>query len=88
MTNSPPQPPPAPGPEAGPAKPAEPGPADPPGIAASILPERERDAARHPERDAQPPEALSREALSRLDDTAAAEQGTADNPPQTKRRGS
>ena len=52
MTDPSPQPPPAPPPEAAPVKPAEPGAKDPPGIAASILPERQRDAARHPEGDA------------------------------------
>jgi hypothetical protein len=48
MPRAPQQPPPAPGPEAGPAKPTAPGPTEPPGIAESILPQRERDAARHP----------------------------------------
>jgi hypothetical protein len=62
-------PPPVTGPEAGPAKPAEPGPVEPPGIATSILPERKRDAARHPEGDARPAESQST-----ADDVAAAEQ--------------
>jgi hypothetical protein len=42
------QPPPAPGPEAGPAKPNQPGPQEPKNISASILPQRKRDAAKHP----------------------------------------
>ncbi len=53
MANQPQQPPPVAGPEAGQAKPAEPGPNDPPGIAESSLPERKRDAARHPDDDAE-----------------------------------
>ena len=37
--------------------PPNPDPGDPPGIADSILPERKRDAARHPDDDADAPEA-------------------------------
>ena len=44
-----PNPPPPAGPEPGAAKPTEPGPEEPQGIAASILPQRKRDAARHPD---------------------------------------
>lgn len=77
------QPPPAAGPEAGPAKPSAPGPKEPPGIATAILPERKRDAARHPEGDAQPPEAVRTH-----DDVIAAEQQAVEAPPQPKRSGS
>jgi hypothetical protein len=50
------QPPPVSGPDAGAAKPAQPGPTEPPNIATSILPQRKADAARHPEGDADAPE--------------------------------
>jgi hypothetical protein len=88
MTSDPQQPPPASGPEAGPAKPSEPGPKEPPSIAASILPQSKRDSARHPEGDAQLPEALRA-----MDDITAAEQIAVEappqpNPPQPKRSGS
>ncbi|MGZ3274379.1 MAG: hypothetical protein ACXU82_07120 [Caulobacteraceae bacterium] len=63
------QPPPAPGPEAGPAKPAEPGPTDPPSIATTILPQRQRDAARHPTGDAK-----ASELMERKGDVVAAEE--------------
>jgi hypothetical protein len=59
MSRDPDQPPPAPGPEAGPAKPAAPGPKEPPSIAKSILPQRQQDAERHDGDAARPPEAVS-----------------------------
>jgi len=58
------------GPETGPAKPAEPGPREPPNIGASILPQRKRDAARHP-KVADPVDGP----LQQADDVATAEQG-------------
>jgi hypothetical protein len=69
MPRRPQQPPSVTGPEAGPAKPAAPGPKEPASIAASILPQRKRDAARHPKDVADPPEAVKR-----FDDVAAAEE--------------
>lgn len=57
------------GPQAGEAKPSQPGPPEPETIAASILPQRQRDAARHPDR---PVEAA--EAVQRPDDLVAAAQ--------------
>ena len=77
MTDPPQQQPPVSGPQAGEAKPAEPGPKDPPGIAASILPERQRDAARHPEGDTRQPEAART-----ADDVAAAAQQAVETRPQ------
>jgi hypothetical protein len=74
MSSRPQQPPPVTGPETGPAKPSAPGPPEPESIAASILPQRKRDAARHPDDDARPPED-ARE----LDDVAAAEQGAVES---------
>ena len=73
MANPTQQPPPAP--EAAPAKPAEPGPKDPPGIAASVLPERQRDASRHPDGPA-PDDAFA------ADDAAAAAQQAVETKPQ------
>jgi hypothetical protein len=67
MPRTPPQPPSVTGPEAGPAKPSAPGPKEPRSIAASIVPQRKRDARRHPRGDNRPPEALRQ-----LDDMAAA----------------
>jgi hypothetical protein len=69
MPRRPQQPPSVTGPEAGPAKPAAPGPREPPSIAASILPQRKRDAARHADDAAEPPESVKR-----FDDMAAAEE--------------
>jgi hypothetical protein len=63
MTRDPQQPPPAPA-----AGPAKPGPEEPRSIAASILPQRKRDAARHP------PDKLPAEQVQGLNDVAAAEQ--------------
>ena len=82
MTDNPQQPPAAPGPAPGKAKPAEPGPVEPPGIATSILPERQRDAARHPEGDARPPDALGD-----ANDVAAGEEQTAQAGPPPKGSG-
>ena len=66
MTSQPQQPPP---------KPTETGPNDPPGIAASILPERQRDASRHPDGHA-PDDAFA------ADDAAAAAQQAVETKPQ------
>jgi hypothetical protein len=73
-------PPPVTGPEAGAAKPSAPGPTEPPSIAASILPQRQEDAARHPEGDARPPEAVTR-----VDDVTAAEQQAVETNPKPQR---
>jgi len=91
MSSQPKQPPPVAGPEAGAAKPSAPGPTEPPSIAASILPQRQEDAARHPEGDGRPPEAVSV-----VDDVTAAEQqavethpdGEEPKEPEPKRSGS
>jgi hypothetical protein len=82
MSSPPKQPPPVTGPQAGPAKPAEPGPVEPPSIAASILPQRQEDAARHPEGEARPPEAVSL-----VDDITAAEQQAVETQPEPKTPG-
>ena len=51
------------------AKPAEPGPKEPPSIAASILPQRKRDADRHPAVDP-----TASELMERKGDEVAAEE--------------
>jgi hypothetical protein len=79
MSQDPHQPPPAPGPEAGPAKPAAPGPKEPPSIAASILPQRQRDADRHPDAAAVEPEPVERSDDTIAAAQAAVETGRADN---------